>query len=63
MAAPEGAQAHLIDTDPDRYFRPPYVGAQGWIGIYLDIAKVDWDRIELHLTDAHAVTTEKLERK
>jgi hypothetical protein len=63
MAAPDGAQQHLIDDEPTRYFRPPYVGAQGWIGIYLDIAKVDWDRIELHLSDAHAVITEKLQRK
>jgi hypothetical protein len=31
-AAPPGAQAEIIDEDPDRFFRPPYVvtGA-GWV--------------------------------
>ena len=54
MAAPAGAQERLIADDPARYFRPPYVGSRGWLGIYLDIGDVDWDLIELHLRDAHA---------
>jgi hypothetical protein len=36
-AAPEGAQARWLETAPDRFFRPPYVGARGWIGVYLDL--------------------------
>ncbi len=35
-AAPDGVQAELIDTDPDRFFRPPYVGHRGWLGVLLD---------------------------
>jgi hypothetical protein len=54
MAAPPGAQEQLIADDPDTYFRPPYVGGRGWIGIHLDTGTVDWDRVELHLHDAHA---------
>jgi hypothetical protein len=54
MAAPAGAQERLVADDPVRYFRPPYVGSRGWIGIYLDTGDVDWDLIELHLNDAHA---------
>jgi hypothetical protein len=54
MAAPPGAQERLTADDPTRYFRPPYVGGRGWIGIYLDTGDVDWDLIELHLRDAHA---------
>src|SRR4029079_19435814 len=33
LAAPLGAQAALIETDPDRFFRPPYTGGKGWIGV------------------------------
>ena len=55
MAAPHGAQERLIADDPDAYFRPPYVGGKGWIGIYLDTGDVDWDRVELYLHDAHAL--------
>ncbi len=35
-AAPPGAQDGMIATDPDRFFRPPYVGGRGWIGVRLD---------------------------
>ena len=31
-AAPEGVQAEMIDTEPERFFRPPYVGHRGWLG-------------------------------
>jgi hypothetical protein len=34
-AAPEGAQAEMVETDPDRFFRPPYVGHRGWLGVHL----------------------------
>ena len=54
MAAPAGAQERLIADDPTRYFRPPYVGGRGWIGVYLDTGETDWDLLELHLRDAHA---------
>jgi hypothetical protein len=54
MAAPSGAQQQLVAGDPRRFFRPPYVGSRGWIGIYLDVDPVDWDLVELHLADAHA---------
>ncbi len=42
-AAP-GAQQLLIEADPRRFFRPPYVGPSGWIGVRLDVA-VDWDEV------------------
>jgi hypothetical protein len=34
-AAPDGVQADLIETEPDRFFRPPYVGHLGWLGVQL----------------------------
>jgi hypothetical protein len=34
-AAPDGVQAELVETDPERFFRPPYVGHLGWIGVQL----------------------------
>ena len=43
-AAPPGVQEELIQTEPDRFFRPPYVGGRGWIGVHLD-GVVDWDEI------------------
>ncbi len=37
--------AALIEADPALYFRPPYYGPSGWIGIRLDQGRVDWDHI------------------
>jgi hypothetical protein len=34
-AAPPGSQAELIAAAPERFFRPPYVGGRGWIGVRL----------------------------
>jgi len=34
-AAPDGVQAEMVDTDPERFFRPPYVGHLGWLGVQL----------------------------
>jgi hypothetical protein len=35
-AAPVGMQATLVQTDPERFFVPPYVGKRGWLGVRLD---------------------------
>ena len=43
-AAPPGAQEELVEREPDRFFRPPYVGHRGWLGVRLD---EDIDRAEL----------------
>jgi hypothetical protein len=43
-AASIGEQEMLVSADPERFFRPPYVGHRGWLGIYLD-GEVDWDEL------------------
>ena len=48
-AAP-GFQEMLISTWPRKFFRPPYVGVRGWVGI--ELASVDDDELASHLTDA-----------
>lgn len=57
FAAPPGVQEQLVASSPLTYFRPPYVGGRGWVGMYLDAGPIDWDLVELHLTDAHAFMT------
>jgi hypothetical protein len=36
VPAPPGLQEALIAEEPKTYYRPPYVGGGGWIGIELD---------------------------
>jgi hypothetical protein len=52
-AAPEGAQEALIAADPEHFFRPPYVGHRGWVGVYLDVEGVNWEQIEDIVEDAY----------
>jgi hypothetical protein len=51
-AAPPGAQEALIAAAPDRFFRPPYVGHRGWLGVNLE-EPTDWDEIADIVTDAY----------
>lgn len=51
-AAPPGLQAELVDQEPVRFFRPPYVGHRGWIGVRLD-RDPDWDEIAAICEDAY----------
>jgi hypothetical protein len=52
LAAPDGAQQMLIQANPERFFRPPYVGSRGWIGIYLDV-EVDWVEVGIMVERAY----------
>ena len=54
-AAPPGAQEELVGSDPERYFRPPYVGHRGWVGAYLDVPSVDWDELVGLVGEAHGL--------
>ncbi len=35
IPAPPGAQAEMIAEAPEIYFKPPYVGVKGWVGVEL----------------------------
>ena len=50
--APPGGQQELIATNPDLYFRPPYVGHRGWVGVRIDLDP-DWDEITEVVGDAY----------
>ena len=51
-AAPPGAQEMLVASAPERFFRPPYVGHRGWLGVYLDVDQ-DWDELGFLVEQAY----------
>ena len=51
-AAPPGVQEELVAAESTRFFRPPYVGHRGWLGVYLDV-EPDWAEIEEIVVDAY----------
>jgi hypothetical protein len=50
-AAPDGVQAEMVETDPARFFRPPYVGHRGWLGVHL--LEVDRPELDAIVLDAY----------
>ncbi len=54
IPAPDGAQQALIESDPERFFRPPYVGHRGWVAIILD-TDPDWNMVGALLEQAHGL--------
>lgn len=58
-AAPPGAQHELIAADPQRFFRPPYVGHRGWLGVRLD-HDPDWTEIAEVCRDAYRTVAPKV---
>jgi hypothetical protein len=57
-AAPPGVQEQMIDEEPDVFFRPPYVGHRGWIGVRLSRTVTDTE-LRMILEDAFRVVAPK----
>jgi len=57
-AAPPGVQEELVETEPARFFRPPYVGHRGWLGVRLDVDP-DWDEVAGICADAYRTVAPK----
>jgi predicted DNA-binding protein (MmcQ/YjbR family) len=58
---PDG-QLTLLEENPARFFRPPYVGPKGWIGVVLDTSP-DWDEVASLVRESYRlVATAKLRK-
>ena len=56
-AAPAGVQAEMVETEPERFFRPPYVGHRGWLGVLL--AEVEQDELDAIVREAYRAVAPK----
>jgi len=50
LPAAIGIQAMLIEASPEKFYKPPYVGGSGWIGVELD--RVSDEELTLHVHEA-----------
>jgi hypothetical protein len=50
LPVPPGMQAALMADQPETFFKPPYVGVRGWVGIVLE--RVDDAALTLYIQDA-----------
>lgn len=56
--APPGVQEVIVGADPDRFFVPPYVGHDGWIGVRLE-GEVDWQEVADLVAESYRMTAPK----
>lgn len=50
LPVPTGMQSVLIENDPETFFKPPYVGVCGWVGI--ELARINDDDLSFHIQTA-----------
>ena len=52
-----GVQAALIEQAPDTYFRPPYVGVAGWVGV--ELSRVNDEQLGAVIREGFRLMTAK----
>jgi hypothetical protein len=55
VMAPPSLQENLVRSAPRRFFKPPYVGSKGWVGVRID-ASLDWERLAAILWDGYLMS-------
>ncbi|KAA3646225.1 MAG: MmcQ/YjbR family DNA-binding protein [Chloroflexi bacterium] len=61
VPAPPGDQEFLIEHQPEVFFKPPYVGHRGWVGIELE--RIDVEDLSDHIETAwRMIATKKLQK-
>jgi hypothetical protein len=53
--AASGVNTTLARVASDHFFIPKYVGARGWLGLWLDLPKVDWRQVEDVIREAYCL--------
>lgn len=55
--APKGSQEVLVGSEPDLFFRPPYVGPSGWVGV--DLSTIGDERLSSIVREAYCMVAPK----
>jgi hypothetical protein len=54
-----GDNTVLIAADPKKFYMPAYIGSKGWVGLRLDVGKVDWEEVEELVTHSYRLIAPK----
>ena len=57
IPAPPGLQPLLIKNSPETFFKPPYVGVRGWVGIELE--QISDEELAAHIREAWQMVVPK----
>ena len=61
VPAPPGLQSALISDAPQTYFKPPYVGSSGWVGI--ELQEISDEALAIHIREAWRLVAAKKKKK
>ena len=61
LPAPLGEQEAMIYTNPRQFFRPPYVGPRGWVGVRID-RRPNWSVVAKLVQQAYGMVVSKNRR-
>lgn len=50
VPAPPGIQQMLIESSPEKFYKPPYVGVRGWVGI--ELGQISDQELASHIRQA-----------
>jgi hypothetical protein len=59
MKAEGGVQQELVESDPARYFVPPYVGPKGWVGVWVDTGRIPWGALRALIEESYRLVAPK----
>jgi hypothetical protein len=54
-----GDNQRLIEADPEKFYLPAYIGPRGWVGLRLDLARMDWSEVSELVRGSYAMTAPK----
>ena len=57
LPAPPGIQALLIENSPEKFYKPPYVGVRGWVGI--ELGQISDEELASHIRQAWRLVAPK----
>ena len=54
-----GDNKALAEAQPRRFYLPAYIASKGWVGLRLDVGKIDWDEVKELLIGSYALIAPK----
>lgn len=48
-----GDNKALVASSPERFYMPAYVASKGWVGLRLDVGKINWTEVRELLTHSY----------
>ena len=55
----EGDNLRLLQSNPRKFYLPPYIGARGWVGFRLDLPALDWTEVNNLVSGSFTQTAPK----